>query len=136
MRITEINPADTWVIRHKVMWPDQPPAFVRIADDEAGTHYGLFLDEKLVSVVSCFQSGRQMQFRKFATLQEYQGRGFGTHLLTYVIDKARQNGVAQLWCHARRDKKEFYEKFGLAEPQEPNRFVRAGREYTRMEMSL
>ncbi|HEX8015364.1 MAG TPA: GNAT family N-acetyltransferase, partial [Flavobacterium sp.] len=61
--IKPIQASDTWKIRHEVMWPDQPLEFVQLEEDESGLHFGVFIDEKLVSIVSCFISDDEMQFR-------------------------------------------------------------------------
>lgn len=67
MKIKKIKAEQTWEIRHKVMWPNKPLAYVKISNDLEGLHYGLFVADKLVSVVSLFIKGEVAQFRKFAT---------------------------------------------------------------------
>ncbi|WP_423149672.1 GNAT family N-acetyltransferase [Rubrolithibacter danxiaensis] len=134
MIIKEINKEDTWLIRQKVMWPDKPIDFVKISDDNAGLHYGLFVDGVLTSVVSCFEAGTDMQFRKLATLTDKQGKGYGTHLLKYILDVAGNKGMKRLWCNARVNKKSFYEKFGLINTG--NTFVKEGIEFSVMELYL
>jgi len=54
MEIKAINASQTWEIRHKVMWPDKPIEFVQLEEDNKGLHFGVFDQEKLVSIVSCF----------------------------------------------------------------------------------
>jgi hypothetical protein len=73
MEIREIQAADTYEIRHKVMWAHKPFDFVKIDEDTEGVHLGLFEAEKLVSIVSLFFKNKEIQFRKFATLRELQG---------------------------------------------------------------
>ena len=131
MVIKEIKPQEVWPIRQTVMWPEKPLEFVKIPDDEKGVHYGLFQDHKLVSVISCFEGNEALQFRKFATLQEEQGKGLGTFLLNYIFEIAREKGVKRVWCNARLDKSKFYEKFGLRNTDE--RFVKDGIEFVIME---
>ena len=79
----EIRPilaAQTWPIRHLVMWPDEPMAYVQIPNDHEGKHYGLFVEQQLVSIISLFTDARSVQFRKFATLINFQGKGYGSAL--------------------------------------------------------
>jgi len=102
-------------IRQEVMWPDKPVDFVRVAEDDQGIHFGLFTEENLVSVVSVFFKGNEAQFRKFATLEKYQGMGYGTHLLEFVFDFLQEKKVDRIWCNARISKTGFYQKFGLKE---------------------
>ena len=134
MTIKEITPERTWPIRQLVMWPDKPIHFVKIRDDDRGLHYGLFRNDRLASVISCFVDRDEMQFRKFATLVEEQGQGLGTQLLNHVLDVARQKSIRRIWCNARRDKTGFYARFGLTTTGIP--FTREGIEYIVMERIL
>ncbi|MEM1124245.1 MAG: GNAT family N-acetyltransferase [Bacteroidota bacterium] len=112
-RITTITAAETWPIRHQVMWPNESIAFVQIPNDEDGLHYGFWLDQRLISVISLFVEGNQAQFRKFATLPTYQGRGFGSQLVHHIIGIAKSKGLTKLWCNARVEKMDYYKKFGM-----------------------
>ncbi|WP_340081986.1 hypothetical protein [Terribacillus sp. FSL K6-0262] len=38
----------TWKIRHLVLWPDKHLDYVILEHDDAGQHYGLFINDKLV----------------------------------------------------------------------------------------
>lgn len=134
MIIKEINAADTWELRHQVMWPDKPLDFIKLKDDEQGTHYGVFENQQLVSVVSCFEQQGQMQFRKLATLADKQQQGFASALLFFIIQQAKEKGLNRIWCNARVNKKSFYEKFGLSDTGQG--FLKAGKEYTLMELRL
>ncbi len=111
--ISEIKAEDTWDIRHRVMWPDMPFNFVKLDKDSEGIHFGLFMDDKLISIVSLFVKNNQAQFRKFATEITEQGKGYGTKLLTFLINEAESMNVDKIWCNARIDKTKYYEKFGL-----------------------
>lgn len=132
MIIKEICPEDTWSLRHRVMWPEHPIEFVKIEEDKYGIHYGLFLDENLISVVSCFESNREMQFRKFATSLDHQGKGWGSKLLHHILEEARAKGIKRVWCNARLEKKGFYERFGMVDTFD--RFQKSGKDYTIMEI--
>ncbi len=132
--IKEIPHFMVWEIRQKVMWPDKPLSYVQLEDDENGFHFGLFIQEKLVSIISLFVSNNEAQFRKFATLEEYQGRGYGSLLLKHVISIAKQKGVNRLWCNARINKTSLYEKFEMNCTNE--RFTKDGQDYVIMEKLL
>ena len=134
MEVKKINASDTWPIRHEVMWPDQPFEFVQLEEDNLGFHFGVFEEDKLVSIVSCFIEGKEMQFRKLATLEEYQGKGIASHLLKYILEFAKEKGVEKVWCNARTNKKSFYEKFGMIDTFKT--FVKSGQEFTIMEILL
>lgn len=134
MDVKKINASDTWQIRHEVMWPDQPFEFVQLEEDNLGIHFGVFEEDKLVSIVSCFMEEKEMQFRKLATLEEYQGKGIASHLLKYILEFAKEKGVEKVWCNARTNKKSFYEKFGMNDTFKT--FVKSGQEFTIMEILL
>lgn len=97
------------------MWPDQPFDFVKVPDDPTGKHFGLFIDDKIIAVVSLFIRDDVVQFRKLATETAFQGLGYGTALLSHVINWSRQEGYHKIWCNARANKTAFYQKFGMRE---------------------
>lgn len=132
MKIAAIKASETWEIRHKVMWPDQPFEFVQLEEDLSGLHFGVFVDEKLVSIVSCFITDDEMQFRKLATLEEYQGMGIASALLKYIFKLAKDKDLQKVWCNARTNKKSFYEKFGMRVIGRT--FIKSGQEFSIMEI--
>ncbi|MDQ8012766.1 MAG: GNAT family N-acetyltransferase [Flavobacterium nitrogenifigens] len=134
MEIKTIKASDTWQIRHEVMWPDQPFEFVQLEEDDSGFHFGVFEDNKLVSIVSCFIEGKEMQFRKLATIEEYQGKGIASYLLKYILEFAKNEKIEKVWCNARSNKKSFYEKIGLIDTHKT--FTKAGQEFTIMEIKF
>lgn len=134
MKIAAIKASETWEIRHKVMWPDQPFEFVQLEEDNSGLHFGVFDEDNLVSIVSCFIVNDEMQFRKLATLKEYQGKGIATLLLNHVLKLAKDRGLQKVWCNARTTKKSFYKKFGMAATGKT--FTKSGQEFSIMEFLL
>lgn len=132
MEIKPIKASDTWQIRHEVMWPDQPFEFVQLEEDNFGLHYGAFENNKLVAIVSCFIHEDEMQFRKLATLNSYQGKGIASKLLNHIFESAKEKKIRKIWCNARSEKKEFYEKFGMMDTKQA--FIKAGQEFTIMEI--
>ncbi|ANF98683.1 GNAT family acetyltransferase [Paenibacillus bovis] len=113
------------------MWPDRELDYIKLKDDEMGQHYGLFVSDQLVSVISLFIENNEAQFRKFATLAGQQGQGYGSQLLSYTIQQAKQAGVQRIYCNARTEKTGFYSKFGLLPTGDS--FVRGGKSYVIME---
>lgn len=134
MEIKAIQASETWQIRHEIMWPDQPFEFVQLEEDNSGFHFGVFENHKLVSIVSCFIEDKEMQFRKLATLTEYQGKGIASHLLEYILHFAKEKHLKKVWCNARTNKKSFYEKFGMKDTFKT--FTKAGQEFTIMEVNF
>lgn len=132
--IKTIHKETAWELRHVVMWPEKEMDFIKLADDDAGIHFGLYVGERVVSVLSLFIEKEEAQFRKFATFLEEQGKGYGSQLLKHVIAEAEKRGVKRIWCNARSDKADFYKKFGLVETD--STFEKAGKTYVIMEKFL
>lgn len=104
---------EIWQIRHAVMYPAETTDFVRLADDETGLHWGLYKRGELVSIISLFERGNTLQFRKFATIENKQGKGYGTVLLQHVMDWAVSHNKTSIWCNARSTATAMYKKFGM-----------------------
>ena len=134
MEIKPIKASQTWQIRHEVMWPEQPFEFVQLEEDNLGLHFGVFDQKKLISIVSCFVVDEEMQFRKLATLQKFQGNGSASQLLHYILKLAKEKNLKKVWCNARTNKKSFYEKFGMKDTLKT--FIKANQEFTIMEIIL
>lgn len=111
--ISSITSVETLPIRHQVLWPSKPIDYVRLNNDEEGNHYGLYLNDVLVSVISVFVKNGEAQFRKFATLEAHQGKGYGSMLFEYMLKALEEQGVYRIWCNARLDANEFYKRFGF-----------------------
>jgi predicted GNAT family N-acyltransferase len=134
MKIQKMSAEETWELRQKVMWPAKDVEYVKLKDDDLGIHYGGFIENRLISVVSLFQQDKQVQFRKFATSNKQQKQGYGTQLLQYVLSEAEEMGADEIWCHARVDKVGFYQRFGLEVTG--GVFERDGKKYVRMSKCL
>lgn len=119
IEIQRINTEALLDIRHLVLWPDKPREFVRVSEDETGTHFGLYADGRLVSVISLFGDGTAVRFRKFATLPDFQGKGLGSMLLQQAMAFAKAEGFERMWCDARTDALRFYERFGFSRESAP-----------------
>lgn len=132
--IKQITSSETLPIRHKVMWPNKPIEYVKLSNDENARHFGLFINGEVISIISLFEENNEVQFRKFATLNKFQGLGYGTMLLKRIIDLVKKEGIRKLWCNARVEKSKFYEKFNLKSTDK--KFVKGGIEYVIMETSF
>lgn len=136
MTIQPITPEQTWDIRHQVLWPDQPLDYVKIANDDEGLHFGYFVDGKLVSIISGFLNPitRDAQFRKFATLHNYQGKGYGSQLLSHLMDELTSRGATRIWCNARVNTTTLYERFGMHKTNQT--YTKLGFDYVVMEKRI
>ncbi|WP_316842811.1 GNAT family N-acetyltransferase [Pedobacter gandavensis] len=134
VHIEQIRPDLTWRIRHTTMYPDQPYDIVKLKNDPDGLHFGLFAGDQLVSVVSLFNEGTIYQFRKFATIPEFQGKGYGSLLLQHLINYVNALGATMFWCNARSTAIPFYAKFGFSETDQ--RFTQTDLEFVIMQLQL
>ena len=132
--IRKIRAEDCWPIRQKVMWPNRSMEYVKLEKDEEGLHLGLFKEAKLLSIISLFVEGDRAQFRKFATLIEEKGKGYGSILLSHLLKEAESYPISSIFCNARIERIAFYEKFGLQ--QTTHSFEKGGRKYVIMEKYL
>jgi predicted GNAT family N-acyltransferase len=130
-RIVQITSEETLSIRHKVMWPNKPIDYVQLPNDAEGRHFGYFKNDELISVISLFVENNEAQFRKFATLKEYQGKGFGSDLLNELMLISVKEQLSKIWCNARINKIAYYSKFGMIETN--NKFIKGGIGYVIME---
>ncbi|KAI4862741.1 GCN5-like N-acetyltransferase [Hypoxylon rubiginosum] len=117
--VRPISAAETYALRHAVLWPDKPMAYVQLPDDLDGQHFGAFTNgspaEELVSIISLFiDDSGEARFRKFATAPDWQGKGTGTALLKYTIEAAVKLGATSIWCDARQSALGFYRRFGMS----------------------
>jgi GNAT superfamily N-acetyltransferase len=116
------------------MYPNRPIEFVKLDNDFDGLHFGLYLSHELTGVVSLFTNGSEGQFRKLAILQQAQGQGLGKQLMEYLIDFCKLQGLTKLWCNARVNSKDFYQKLGFYLTDQT--YTAAGYDFVRMELDL
>lgn len=113
MDIRPVPLKEVWLLRHLVMYPNYPEDVIKLKDDALGLHLGIYKAGELVSVVSVFQQGRNMQFRKLATRKDWQGKGLASALLHHIDNLAQQKRVQRLWCNARLSATGLYKKMGM-----------------------
>jgi predicted GNAT family N-acyltransferase len=134
LEIKNIQASETWNLRHRVMSPNRPFDSIKLPKDDEGLHFGLFQDDKLISVISLFINNETAQFRKFATEISEQGKGYGSILLKHIIEESIKQKVKNLWCNARLSALGFYQKFGFEAVSET--WMDNGIEYVKMERML
>lgn len=131
MIISEATYPDTLKLRQEVMYPDKDIDFVKLPDDEIGLHIGVFEKEELISVMSIFLKGKELQFRKLATQKDMQRKGYASVLMKWLIDYASEMKFERLWCNARVEAIDLYRKFGYQETED--KFSKNGYDYVVME---
>jgi len=113
--IEQITPHLTHRLRRDVMYPGKKIFEMEMDEDNDGIHFGAFRDNKLVGVVSLFQTGTDFQFRKLAVDPTIQKTGIGSSLLKQITVYAKENSGNRLWCNARLTAIGFYLKAGFIE---------------------
>lgn len=134
MEVVPLALEEVLPLRRAVLWPEKPLDFCRVSGDKHAEHFGIKLDDHVVCVASVFLSGREARLRKFATAKEYQGRGMGSKVLQYLIQRYRQKDYQQFWFDAREEAIPFYQKFGFA--IHGARFYKSDIAYFKMAKSL
>jgi GNAT superfamily N-acetyltransferase len=132
--IEQIRPELTWRMRQKVLYPAQKLYQMEMEEDNHGYHFGAFMDNELVGVVSLFQNGDNFQFRKFAVDESVQGKGIGKTLLKHLMDFAINENAKRLWCNARVSAIGFYLKYGFTHTNQL--FTKNGFDYEILEMKF
>ncbi|KAK7050558.1 glucosamine 6-phosphate N-acetyltransferase [Favolaschia claudopus] len=156
---SQIDADQTVPLRHSVLWPNEPVSHVLLPEDSDGWHYGAFIESnpEPVAVISLFveqcpidngpnadergdNNGhgvhkRAVRFRKFACDPAYQGQGIGKKLLLHAISIARSELQACiLWCDAREDTRQWYERRGMR--PFGDRFFKGPVKYVRMKLDI
>lgn len=134
MNIRTLSWEQTIPLRHRVLWPNQPPEYCYVDGDESGQHFGAYIDDKLICVASIYLAENRARLRKFATDASYQNRGLGSAMLRYIMSSLREAGVEYLWCDARESALGFYQRFDMYKSSE--RFYKKDVPYFKMEVAL
>ena len=85
-----------------------------LAQESEEWHFGIWDGSELVGAlgVRWLGAGRP-KLRQMAVRADRQGSGVGRRLLEGVLEKLREEGVAQVELHARETVVKFYEKAGF-----------------------
>ena len=132
--IEQIRPELTWRLRQEVLYPAQKLYEMELGEDQRGIHFGAFTDDKLVGIISLFQTDKSFQFRKLAVSSEYQKRGIGNALLRRVEEFAASEGGTLIWCNARVSAIGFYLRAGYVHTDKL--FSKNGFDYEILEKDL
>ena len=117
-----ISAETTFSVRNPVLRPNLPVETCSFEGDNlpTTTHFGFYLEQKLVGVVSAFQKSNenwsknnQIQIRGMAVLEDFQKKGIGEALVQHVIEQSKLNNVQLIWFNARKNAVPYYEKNGF-----------------------
>lgn len=122
LQVKKIPFNKTFVVRHPVLRAGKPLEMCYFEGDEllTTTHFGLFLDEVIIGVLSIFKSACPMiesknayQFRGMAILEPYQNKKYGALLLNAATSLVVENQGDLIWFNAREKAIRFYERNGF-----------------------
>lgn len=123
-----ITSVETIPVRHPVLRPGKPIETCNFDGDnlESTFHLGIYIDERLVGVVSYFKSSTnlieepsQYQLRGMAVLEEFQGQGLGNLLVKHGDSLLKEKQIKIVWCNAREIATVFYHKNNFSIIGEP-----------------
>jgi len=127
-------------IRKEVLWPNKNLNYVKMPFDKSTNilHLGI-IDNDIINIVSLnFEEQdhdyKSMQICQLATKKKYQGKGYGTIIMNYIICLAKEKNINKIWCNARIEKCGFYQKYGLKKTSKT--YVRNGIKIIKMELIL
>jgi len=86
---------------------------------EEAFHLAHISDEEVVCILSLHPQnheglkGAGFQLRGMATHPHYYKRGLGKSLIEFAIQELKSKGVDYIWCNARKNAYQFYEKMGF-----------------------
>lgn len=133
--IQEIPIEEMLLLRQQVLWPDKDLDFVRTPNDDRGIHFGIFQEDQWISCISLFiEENQHAVFRKFATLPDFQNKGYGSQLLQFSFNYLQQLGIHSISCSARVEKQSYYLKFGMQTNGYP--YLKNGLDYIEMKISI
>ncbi len=117
--IRKITAIETFLVRNPVLRAGKPiQSCIFLGDDlKTTSHFGFFIDEKMVGVSSLFQEKnklfdleKQFQIRGMAVLENFQKKGIGNKLVKYIENHLETETL--IWFNARIIAVDFYEKLG------------------------
>jgi predicted GNAT family N-acyltransferase len=104
-------------------------------EDPRSRHLAVVVDGRVVSVGSLLpeappsapERADAWRIRGMATAAGLRGRGYGTQVLSALLELAARSGGRLVWCNARTAARPFYERAGFSATGEP--FVAEGVEH-------
>lgn len=118
--VKEVSAEETYNIRLETLRKgiDLPIEFA--GDFDVDTfHLGVFENDDLKGISSFMKTtnvlfnATQYQLRGMATLPSARGKGYGKLMLQYAINHLKEKQITTLWCNAREEALDFYNKVGF-----------------------
>jgi GNAT superfamily N-acetyltransferase len=119
--IKKIAAKETFSVRLPVLRKGKPIESCRFEGDDLETtqHFGLYLSQELVGIISLFKKNNttfseknQYQIRGMAVLKNHRKKNFGKALIIHSEEECKNQGIDLIWFNARMEAIGFYEKMG------------------------
>lgn len=126
--VKKITAPETHLVRHLVLRKGKPKESCVFKEDdlESTDHFGLFLKQDLVGIISLYKKTNvlfleksQYQIRGMAILENHRKKGFGKKLVLYCEKQCVTKNVNLIWFNARMEASGFYEKMGYQKTGTP-----------------
>ena len=136
--IKNITVSETFLVRQPVLRPGKALKSCEFEGDNLETtcHFGLFIDEKLIGIVSvfttkntAFTTPNQFQIRGMAILPKFQKQGFGQKLVNHCEEYIQDQKGTLIWFNARENAVSFYEKLHYKKIGDPFSIADIGLHY-------
>lgn len=114
IHIEQITQELTWRLRRNALYPGAHIADMAMPQDDAGTHYGAFFENSLVAVASVFIDETSYEIRNLAIETVSTQQNPGIALLTYIAERAAENGITKLWSKVQPMFVEVYQESGFS----------------------
>jgi len=121
VEIREITAEETYTIRKEVLRKNMDLSYKFSGDHDKDTfHLGLLKNKKIISIVSFMKTNNhlflkdQYQLRGMATLENFQGKGYGKILISRAEIFLNKKKIKEVWCNARVNSIDFYTKQGFS----------------------
>ena len=99
VHIEQITQELTWRLRRNALYPNAHIIDMSMPQDNEGIHYGAFYENNLIAVASVFADGTSFEIRHLAINPASELLSTGLALLTYITERAAENGAAELWSN-------------------------------------
>jgi len=122
LQVKKIPFNKTFIVRHPILRTGKPIEMCYFEGDDLPTtvHFGLFLDEVIIGVLSVFknecpiiESKNAYQYRGMAILELHQNKQYGVLLLNAANSWVIENQGDLIWFHAREKALRFYQRNGF-----------------------
>jgi len=76
-------------------------------------HFSLYKQEKPIASITLSLNNGIARIDDVGTLTEFQGKGYATHLMHYVLSEAKKLGASHCFLESSNSGLVVYQKFGL-----------------------